>query len=471
MYEIATQFWPILWRTTLTLTVAALLCGLLLRPARPRSPLLHRVGWLATLLVGWSFLRLTVPVAWYDPPHFAPAEKRGGMLPASMIKQVPPAAPPAGETIFKPGPNSWPAVAVVFWGLGIVGWIGTWLTGYVRFLRRLPTEQPAEPDWDAQWRSLLVAAGVPRLIRLRVTADAGPLLCRRPSGYELMVPAGLWRDLEVDQRAAILRHELAHYLRGDLWKSLLARVLMLPHWFNPAAWWAVRRFEEAGEWACDQSVLDYAPPSTYAQTLLKLGEQVATAGSPGVAARGASLAVRIRRLLLSPTATESKGKQAAMIVAVCLTAALALLRVELVAKEPATQGLQAEETARLAEATAILEQLTHSHDSAIAGAAQHALDELRRSPSNRPASTANLYAEPAYPSLAPPVPHPAPDGPTTYHVAPGYPNQTARPATSGPPWIFKGPRGETFKTDGSHLWRLDSGRVQAAPGEAMPNVP
>ena len=111
----------------------------------------------------------------------------------------------------------------------------------------------------AQWRGLLAAADVRRPIRLRVTADVGPLLCRRLGGYELMIPAELWRDLNVAQREAILRHELADYLRGDVWKSLAVRVLMLPHWFNPAAWWAVRRFDEAGEWACDQMVLDYAP--------------------------------------------------------------------------------------------------------------------------------------------------------------------------------------------------------------------
>ena len=44
MNDLAMQFWPVLWRTTLTLTLAALLCGLILQPARPRSPLVHRAG-------------------------------------------------------------------------------------------------------------------------------------------------------------------------------------------------------------------------------------------------------------------------------------------------------------------------------------------------------------------------------------------------------------------------------------------
>ena len=71
------------------------------------------------------------------------------------------------------------------------------------------------------------------------------------------------------------------------------------------------------------------------QTLLKLGEQVVCGRSPGMAVRGASLAVRIRRLLLSPGGNESKWNRGAMIVAICLAATLTLLRVELLAKEPA----------------------------------------------------------------------------------------------------------------------------------------
>src|SRR5262249_54471037 len=57
----------------------------------------------------------------------------------------------------------------------------------------------------------------------------------------------LWRQLDSGERLAILRHELAHYRRGDLWKSLVARLLALPHWFNPLAWRAGRRFDEAAE--------------------------------------------------------------------------------------------------------------------------------------------------------------------------------------------------------------------------------
>jgi len=51
----------------------------------------------------------------------------------------------------------------------------------------------------------------------------------------LVVPRDLWDDLPPQARSGILRHEAAHDLRRDAWKSLAVRILMLPHWFNPFA--------------------------------------------------------------------------------------------------------------------------------------------------------------------------------------------------------------------------------------------
>ena len=157
----------------------------------------------------------------------------------------------------------------------------TWLAGYMRFVRRLPLGQAADDAWLAEWRELLAARGIVRTIPMRVTAEAGPMLCRLPRGYELVVPASLWQALSPNERACILRHELAHLERGDVWKSLAVRLLALPHWCNPAAWWAVRHFDEAAEWACDRAAAGDEPAAAYAKALLRLGE--ATARKPRTA--------------------------------------------------------------------------------------------------------------------------------------------------------------------------------------------
>jgi beta-lactamase regulating signal transducer with metallopeptidase domain len=227
-----------------------------------------------------------------------------------------------------------PAIAAV-WLAGIVGCVALWLFGYVRFLQRLPVGQPADAAWLDQWRELLTQHGVRRPIPLRVTGDLGPLLCRRLRGYELLVPAGLWRDLSQSQRAAILRHELAHYHRADVWKSLAARVLALPQWFNPLAWLAVRRFDEAAEWACDQAATAGQPQTTdYARALVRLGEAATRQASYRPAAHGQTLAVRVRRLLSSGNQEDSIMKKTLLIAAAAALVAVGLVRLELVAREP-----------------------------------------------------------------------------------------------------------------------------------------
>ena len=169
---------------------------------------------------------------------------------------------------------------------------------------------------------------------LRVTEDLGPMLCRLPEGYELLVPAPLWRELNVRERDCILRHELAHFERGDVWKSLAVRLLALPHWFNPLAWFAVRRFDEAAEWACDLAATGEASATGYAKALLRLGEAASRHPSYMPAARGRTLATRIRRLLARQPQDDAAAKKF-FIVAVGIGVAIAaLVRVELVAKEP-----------------------------------------------------------------------------------------------------------------------------------------
>ena len=65
-------------------------------------------------------------------------------------------------------------------------------------------------------------SGLP--ILLVVSGETGPALCWSAAGYRLVVPGSLWAGLAPHERAAILRHELEHYRRGDLWTMLLARV-------------------------------------------------------------------------------------------------------------------------------------------------------------------------------------------------------------------------------------------------------
>ena len=134
-----------------------------------------------------------------------------------------------------------------------------------------------------------------------------------------------------------MRHELAHLRRGDLLKSILVRLLMLPHWFNPLAWLAVRRFDEAAEWACDEAAkgADFEGCRAYAAALLQLDAACGPRLSFHAAAPGRGLSLRVQRLL-NPQVKEDSIMKKTTILAVALGLALVcLVRLDLVAKEPA----------------------------------------------------------------------------------------------------------------------------------------
>ena len=164
----------------------------------------------------------------------------------------------------------------------------------------------------------------------------GPAMCWTPRGYRVFVPERVWTELSANQRAAVLRHELAHFQRGDLWKTVLVRLLALPHWFNPFAWWAVYRFAECAEWACDQAAAGQqrSDAADYAKALLRLGAADLASSSCATAARGGSLFVRVRRVISAPLSEDSQMKKATILLAAAALVAVNVVRVELVAKEP-----------------------------------------------------------------------------------------------------------------------------------------
>jgi hypothetical protein len=152
------------------------------------------------------------------------------------------------------------------------------------------------------------------------------VLFRLPRGYRLIVPAAAWRTLERSQRLSILRHELAHIERRDVWKSLAVRALALPHWFNPLVWHCVRRFDECAEWACDEAARRGAPEHVpdYARALLQLVQRAEPVFFATRAAREHGLSHRIRRLL-----TPAQEKGSAMKTAVLFALVLGISLVNL----------------------------------------------------------------------------------------------------------------------------------------------
>lgn len=83
----------------------------------------------------------------------------------------------------------------------------------------------------------------------------------------------LIKHLDMDQLASVMLHEKAHIYHGDIYKILLARVIICFFWFCPYVYWAYFKMREAQEYVADQYSLlrnKNITPKEYGQILLKL---------------------------------------------------------------------------------------------------------------------------------------------------------------------------------------------------------
>ncbi|MBN1910923.1 MAG: polysaccharide biosynthesis/export family protein [Pirellulales bacterium] len=338
----------VLLRATIALSVSALVVEGLIRWLRPRSIVLQRAAWLLVLVQGvvWGSMSLNVPCpAWLVSTNSGTENEVAPAIPAE-VTSVPLDMPfvvggmPDTTIIESPGLQSdevdWRRALLLTWIVGMVGLTTLWLAAYGRFLFRCAGSRPAREAWAAEWEALLAREGVRRRIPLHVSDRIGPVLCWTPWGYRLVVPSGLWSELNPDQRAAVLSHELAHFRRGDLWRNLVAQSLGLVHWFNPAAWWAASRFVALAEWACDREAAGRHPtgPVEYARALLRVGAGRDSFSPCAATVRGGSLAVRIRQLLTVSSLEDSIMKKTLVAIVILAMLGLNVFRVQLVAQEP-----------------------------------------------------------------------------------------------------------------------------------------
>lgn len=351
----------LLLRTSIALFFSAVVVQGATWLSRPRSIGLQRALWLVVLLQGIVIVRLPVGIPWYgaapletlapvmETHHAPPPTARS--IEENRLAAAPTAPLPAGHERPAPVARTTPSRPPWAWlHLVVFGWLGGVILlvpytalRYLRFVRRIGNAAPADAAWCDEWRAVLAGSAVKRSIPL-VLSDAGPALCLLPAGYRVVVPATDWGRLTPQQRRAILRHELAHYERGDLWKSLVARLLALVHWFNPAAWWSAAKFQACAEWACDDVAAAEFGATAYARHLMRLGGPKDHRVWLATSLRSGRLFVRIRRLLSQAPREDSIMKKAVMISLGLLLAGFGALRIELVARGTApayTQGRDA----------------------------------------------------------------------------------------------------------------------------------
>lgn len=222
------------------------------------------------------FVRLAVPVLPPSPLSVlswsaAPLEQAAGVLLPGLAPDLPALGPTASA---EPAVATWrdtlPAAATGLWALGLVVLLGRGLGMEIRLRHRLRRSEPVD---DPRVLAILDDArrtmGIGATIAVVETPHlASPALhgTLRP---RILLPA----DTRLGDRDLFhaFCHELAHVRRRDALTRLAARLVAAVHWFDPVAWWALRRLDEECELATDALVLArLAAPERrrYGRTLL-----------------------------------------------------------------------------------------------------------------------------------------------------------------------------------------------------------
>ena len=321
-------------RTTLCTILAAGIAKSLLVWRQVHSTRVHRLVWTLVLVQGWLLFPFIVQVpsevdTYNFPANHSLEESAVPATSVSTVDEETPVASPLNSRRF-----SWTAV---IWVGGAISIVVRFLTRYASLVREIPLgHEPTKPQWIKEWDDAVREADISSNAHFRLSDSAGPLCCYVPFFFLVLAPKRLWETLEPTERRLILTHELAHVSRRDLWKSLAIRIIALPQWFNPVAWTAVRAFDEAAEWACDEVVMsksDSESRGAYPAVLIRIAESEIEPYPVSAAVRGGTLTTRIRRLVQRRFTEESTMTKMLVPTLLCGLAFLQSIRLDAVADD------------------------------------------------------------------------------------------------------------------------------------------
>lgn len=161
-------------------------------------------------------------------------------------------------------------IIAVVWCLGGIAFISAHMLSYLHYRKRLMRR--GMPIEDEEISGLLSELknelGIKGGISLwKYSRAASPMLM----GFFKPVIVLPKEDYSRDELFFILKHELVHYKRHDIWLKLLLVVAKGIHWFNPVVWMMQREAVIDMEMSCDERVIKnagYDVKKAYTETLL-----------------------------------------------------------------------------------------------------------------------------------------------------------------------------------------------------------
>ena len=237
-----------------------------------------------------------------------PAAELAARLAGTQDLSAQPMAAFASGLIASPLDESWRAVFE-----RSLGWIvGTWgvcalvlalrMIAGLLWLHRAAAAQAREPAWQARLDRMAQAAGIARLVRLRIVAGLGSPVTFGWWRPVVLVPASLVSGMPPHLLEALLAHELAHIRRYDYLVNLLQNVVEALLFYHPAIWWISGRIRAERELVADTiAARQLGEPRRLALALSELERLQFSTQHLAQAANGGNLMQRIKQLVRPDT--------------------------------------------------------------------------------------------------------------------------------------------------------------------------
>jgi len=153
------------------------------------------------------------------------------------------------------------------WGIGAIIFLLYHILSYILFKRKImPYCNTVNTDILQEITADMKIKSSPKLFKCGKIAS--------PMMIGFIRPVILLSDADYsdNELRIILKHELTHYKRCDLWYKLLLVIANSVHWFNPLIYLMARRANRDLEYSCDDAVIkncDMNYRKTYSMAILK----------------------------------------------------------------------------------------------------------------------------------------------------------------------------------------------------------
>ena len=183
-----------------------------------------------------------------------------------------PAAAPAVEHTLTPSlpAAAWWQIGAAVWLAGMAVFLVYHIIKHWRFLRLVSrwSDTITDPHILMLLQNQKAQMGLSRHIGLQLCSCIGSPMMIGFANPRILLPNTAFAD---DELRFILRHELVHYKRKDLWYKGLVLIAAAVHWFNPIVHLLGRAIDILCELSCDEEVVSGAGADarqTYCETII-----------------------------------------------------------------------------------------------------------------------------------------------------------------------------------------------------------